>query len=99
MTDLLGVPIRLKNIPDSVMITIPVLAIVRELHAVDVGSTCLARVGSDRVPEWISGGLPSIGCAKITFLVDSASFSYTPSVLDHAEEAILLLSLLGIQLP
>ena len=99
MTDLLCVSIRLKNISHSVTITILVLPIVRELHAVDVGGTCLARVGSDSVPEWISGGLPSIGCAKITFLVDSASFSYTPSVLEYAEDIGLLLSLLGIQRP
>ena len=85
MTDLLCVSIRLKNISDSITIIILVSAIVREFHAVDVRGICLARVGSDWVPEWISGGLPSIGCAKITFLVDTASFSYTPSVLDHAE--------------
>ena len=96
MINLLCVPIRLKHIPHSVTIIILVLAVVRELHAVDVGGSCLSRVGSDRFPEWICGGLPSIGCAKSTFLVDSASFSYTPSILDHAEEAVLLLSRLGI---
>ena len=99
MTDLLCVSIRLKHISHSVTITILVFAIVRELHAVDVGSTCLARVGSDRVPKWISGRFPSIGRAKITFLVDTATFSYTPCVLDHGEEAVLLLPRLGILLP
>lgn len=99
MIDLLSVPIRLKYVPHSVAIIILVLAVVRELHAVDVGGSCLARVRSDRFPEWVSGGLPSIGCAKSAFLVDSASFSYTPSILDHTKEAVLLLPRLGIKLP
>ena len=51
MTDLLCVSIRLKNISHSVTITILVLAIVRELHAVDVGGTCLARVKEFKILE------------------------------------------------
>lgn len=99
MVDLLSVPVRLKYIPHSVtIIFLDVLAAIWKLHAVDVGGSSLARVGSNRFPEWISGGLPSIGCAKTCFLVDCASFFHTPSILDHSEESILLLPRLGIQL-